>query len=366
MHLLFLYCNHGYIQKKLRCYNKSMNLNSKGELFMDGRKIDVHHHIIPDAYQPVINQWTHGKIEFPWKPEDSLKHMDSLGVQTAICSISLPALMPVANKDKTRARELARELNEYMAGLCKKYPGRFGAFAILPLPDIDGSLEEIKYALDVLEMDGIGLISNYGSEYLGNSVFEPIMAELNRHKTVVYVHPGESLIPKEIVSTEFIPVDYFQEFCFLTTRATTNLVLSGTTERYPDIRFIFSHMGGAIPYLGWRVDNCFKGLLNESQAPISLFPAKQQDIWKSLKRSPLEYFSEFYFDTAIATNETAFYGVNQMAPGHTLFGTDAFYATVEQGKMFVTELERCYPDSKDRYSIERGAAEKLFPRFCKY
>ena len=332
---------------------------------MNGCKIDVHHHIIPDAYQTLLNQLSEGKIKCSWKPEDSLNHMDSVGVQTAICSISVPALMPVATKNKIKAREMAREMNEYMAGLYQKHPDRFGAFAVLPLPDVEGSLEAIKYALDVLQMDGIGLMSNYGPEYLGNSVFEPIMAELNRHKAVVYVHPGESLIPKEIVNTEFIPMDYFQEFCILTTRAATNLVLSGTTERYPDIRFIFSHMGGAIPYLGWRVDTCFKGLLDESQAPLSPFSAKQQDSWKSLKRSPMEYFSEFYFDTAIATNETAFYAVNQMAPGHILFGTDAYYATVEQGKMFVTELERCYPDSKERYAIERGTAEKLFPRFCK-
>lgn len=111
----------------------------------------------------------------------------------------------------------------------------------------EGALREMEYALDVLKLDGVGFVSNYHDEYLGNTCFDEIFSEMQKRKAVGYVHP--SCPPKNFVRPQFTPLDYFEEFTFCTTRAATNLILSGTMERCPDIKLFFSHMGGVFPYL---------------------------------------------------------------------------------------------------------------------
>src|ERR1700733_7057569 len=94
--------------------------------------------------------------------------------------------------DGTKARSLARRCNEFAAELVGKRPDRFSSFACFPLPDVDASLEELSYAIDVLGLDGFVLFTNSNGVYLGDAVLEPIFEELERRKTVVYVHPNPS------------------------------------------------------------------------------------------------------------------------------------------------------------------------------
>jgi len=81
---------------------------------------------------------------------------------------------------------MAREMNEFGAKIVSDYKGRFGLFALLPLPDIEGSLKEIEYAFDTLKADGVGLVSSYGNAWLGDPSFRPVFDELNRRRTIVY------------------------------------------------------------------------------------------------------------------------------------------------------------------------------------
>lgn len=326
------------------------------------RRIDVHHHIIPELYRDALDKigigTSGGLVLNQWTPEDSIAHMDALGVETAICSISEPALYPFVAKGPQYAKALARELNEYMAGLHEMNPARFGAFAVLPMPDVEASLEEIAYALDVLKLDGVGLLSNYNGQYLGDRVFAPVFDALQKRKACVYVHPS---VPPDASRPEYMPLDYFAEFCFNTTRAAANMAFGGTMERCPDIKPIFSHMGGTLPYLSWRLSVCFpKGEIPKEKRRL---PEYVYDGWGSVKKPVEEYFAQYYYDTALATHQTAFEAVGSLAPGHTLFGSDAFYAGVEVAKLFVKNIEAHYTGAL-LDDVNRRNAERLFPRFA--
>ena len=115
--------------------------------------------------------------------------MDDAGIDVAIVSLSTPG---VHTGDDAKARELAHRCNEFSAELVRSRPDRFGGFACLPLPDVHGSLEELSYALDVLGLDGVVLFTNSNGVYLGDAALEPVFEELERRKTVVYVHPNPS------------------------------------------------------------------------------------------------------------------------------------------------------------------------------
>lgn len=332
---------------------------------MERNILDVHHHIIPDIYRSCLLDlgvgFSGGKSIGCWTPEMSLQHMEALGVQTGFCSISEPALYPVVARDPALARKLARQINEYMADLKQRYPGRFGAFAVLPMPDVPGSIQEAEYALQVLGLDGIGLLSNYGGEYLGDSKFDPIMETLQGLGAVVYVHPSVSPAPEQMPRPEFVPYDYMMEFCFNTTRAAVNLILSGTTRRCPAIRFIFSHMGGTAPYLGWRVDSCFSTLAARSTPPAFVAP-NVWAAWSSLNGvSVLEELGKFYYDTALSTHPAALFAVEQLAPDHILFGSDSFYASQAKGEGFVRDLTALLEEEQRQKVFFQNAAALFHP-----
>ena len=172
--------------------------------------------------------------------------MDRAGVAGSITSITHPGLW---YGDIEETRRLARECNDYAAKLATDYPGRFGIFASIPLPDIEGSLREIEYAFDTLKADGIGVMTSFGDKWLGDKTFDPVMRELDRRNAVLYTHPTvasccRNLLPDVHYSVVELATD--------TTRAIANLVFTGTASRYPNIRFIFSHAGGAMPFIYQR------------------------------------------------------------------------------------------------------------------
>lgn len=144
-----------------------------------------------------------------------------------------------------------RSSAEYAAEMTRDFPGRFGSFAPLSMLDTDATLKEIEYALDTLKADGVGLQSSYGPKWLGDASFKPIWDELNRRKAVVYVHPVAGACCTRLPvgvnpATLEVPFD--------TTRTVANLLVTGTLARARDIKWLFSHAGGAVPMLAGRIN----------------------------------------------------------------------------------------------------------------
>ncbi|MFX0043933.1 MAG: amidohydrolase family protein, partial [Candidatus Hodarchaeota archaeon] len=193
-------------------------------------RIDIHHHIIPPEYLASLAKigiTTVTNLPFPkWDPEHSLEVMDRQGIAIAITSISSPGIY---FGDPEFSRNLARISNEYSANLIDKYPERFGSFAILPLPDIDASLFELEYALDKLELDGVGMLTNYNGIYVGDREFNALFSELDRRNTVVFIHPDAP--PSKKLPNLTLPSSVL-EFVFDTTRAIANLMHHGIFKKY--------------------------------------------------------------------------------------------------------------------------------------
>ena len=274
------------------------------------RLIDVHHHIIPPFYleenRDRIAGSRGGQITpawLEWTPEKALIAMDQHHVATSVLSLSSPG---VWFGDVQGARSTARRSNEYAAELGRKHPGRFGLFAALPLPDPEGSLLEIKYALDVLKADGIGLLTSYGDKWLGDLLYQPVFEELDRRKAVVFVHPTtptccQTMMPGVATVVAEVPHD--------TTRAIISLLYSGTLSRFPNIRFILSHAGGTLPVVAGRIVN---------YAPPHLAQNAPNGVEYELKR--------LYYDLAISGNRPAFAALTQLVPmSQILFGSDHPY-----------------------------------------
>jgi 6-methylsalicylate decarboxylase len=216
--------------------------------------IDVHHHVSPPSWlasaKDQISATNRNSTKVTeWTPQRSLDDMDQNGIKTSMASITNPGIW---FGDAAKARRLARDCNDYMATLKRDFAGRFGGLAVLPIPDADGSLEEIRYALDVLKLDGIGLMTSYDDKWLGDASFAPVLAELDRRKAAVYVHPTTSaccMAPIPDVSPSVI------EFPLDTTRTIVSLLFSGALARFPSINWIFSHAGGTLPMLAERIAN---------------------------------------------------------------------------------------------------------------
>jgi predicted TIM-barrel fold metal-dependent hydrolase len=179
--------------------------------------------------------------------------MDKLNISRSILSISSPGVHLVPGEDAL-ARRLARECNSYAADLKRRMPERFGYFAALPLPDVQGSLEEIVRAAEE-GCDGFGVLTNAHGHYLGDAMFDPIFDELNRREALLFIHPstpqcacststataGETIKATPLARQWPNPM---LEFFFDTARVVANLFMSGTIRRCPDLKIILPHLGG--------------------------------------------------------------------------------------------------------------------------
>lgn len=302
-------------------------------------RIDVHHHIVPpywikekrDAivgdHAGISNSWF-----LRWTPQLMIEQMDRSGVAAVATSLTTPAVW-FGNVEE--ARKLARECNEYSARLARDYPGRVAVFAAIPLPDVEGSLKEIEHAFDVLKVDGAGFLTSYDGKYPGNKSWAPVFDELNRRKAVVFFHPASPACCTNVV--EGIP-PAVEEFQFDSTRAITDLLFSGTFARCPDIKFIFTHGGGALPMLAGRIAR------------------------RSERKSAMAELRRLYFDTASITNAPAIAGLLALVESsQVVFGSD--YPILPFGPS-ISQLRDLKLPADVLDAVERKNALALLPRLA--
>lgn len=308
--------------------------------------IDVHHHILPDVFYKATND-THNPVggiaPAPWSKESTLSIMDDAGIDVAITSISTPG---VHMGNDAAARDLARKVNEISAKLMHERPDRFGGFAALPLPDVEGSLRELEYSLDVLKLDGVVLFSNSRGVYLGDKRFKPLFDELERRKAVVFVHPNAS--PDPSAHSLGLP-DSLIDFTADTTRAVAQLHYGNTFARTPNVKYIFSHAGGTVPYLATRF-----AIVDE----MNVIPGAEE------RGSAADTLRRLYWDTALAWKPPVMrmlrsaVGVEQI-----LFGSDYPYLRRDLVVSCRSEIEECCElTSHESRGILANNALKLFPR----
>lgn len=313
------------------------------------RIIDTHHHIYPPRYvagnlQRLLEDATllPASAYKNWTPSLALEQMDKAGIASAVTSITSPGVWFEGDADH-RAR--ARDCNEFGARMMQDHPGRFGMFAAIPVPDIDGSLAEIEYALGVLKLDGIGVLTSYAGKLLGDPAFDPVFDELNYRKAKVFVHPTMSccgnVFPGVSGPTIEFPTD--------TARAVASLLLRGTFARCPDIAFIFSHGGGSLPSIVQRVIGSTRALSPE-------------DRLRFLPKGPEYELKRQHYDVAsIAMNPAGMAAVLNLWPSTQItFGSDAPFGSATGIAEALLKLDLA-PELLQ--AIHRDNAVRLFPRF---
>jgi len=307
--------------------------------------VDTHHHILPDffwqetdnAHAPVG-----GLAPLRWSKEASLSFMDDAGIDVAVTSLSTPG---VHTGDSAKARTLARRCNEFAAELVHARPDRFASFACIPLPDIDASLEELSYALDVLGLDGVVAFTNSNGVYLGDTVLEPVFEELERRKAVVFVHPNPS--PDVVAHSLGLP-DNLLDFPTDTNRAVAQMHYTNRFARTPHVKYIFSHAGGSIPYLAARF-----AIIDEMD-----FIAGAEE-----RGSADDMFRRMHWDTALAASDPVFrmlrdvVGIEQV-----LYGTDFPYLRRDLAVRSKQQiLQSSTVNAVEQSAVLGGNASRLLP-----
>jgi len=261
------------------------------------------------------------------------------------------------------ARAFARETNEYGARQVSDHKGRFGLFAVLPLPDIDATLREVEYAFDTLRADGVGLLTSYGNRWLGDKDFEPVFDELNRRKAIVYSHPVDApccvnLLAETGPQTVEWNTDTSRAiWSFINdgmSAATSGSLVAGNVAssapsratRYPDIRFVWSHAGGSLLGLVSR-------FLGRGAAADSLASTPQPN-------SRLHHLRRFYYDTAASANPVQMQALKSLVgSSQIVFGSDFPFASA---MVAVQGLQTSGFSAEELRAVERQNALKLLSR----
>jgi predicted TIM-barrel fold metal-dependent hydrolase len=274
-------------------------------------RIDIHHHIFPTVWADYRNRqggWAAiglAPLFEPEVPQGHLEFMNTWSIDVAMLSLVPPACAFGPLDDR---RATARAVNEVGAGLIRDHGARFGFLATSPLPDVPGAIDEIRYAFDQLHVDGFATQTNYFGDYMGNPTFEPIYEELNARSAVVLVHPTNPAYAPPNIGFGFPLPHFCFEWIAETARAMTNIIYRGVAKRYPNIRWIFMHGGGAMSGYTLR------------QVGLHAFLPQFNQV---LPEGPMPYLRQFYWDTAQAFTPSPILSVKEVAPlTHILFGTD--------------------------------------------
>lgn len=276
----------------------------EGKIAMSGKSrsiIDVHSHSMLSSWvaalrarDPQGRAIIEGLAVPEWSPAAAIRVMDENGIGTMVLS------NPIGTKGfaPAEAIPLARRMNDEMAKIVADAPTRFGAFGVLPLCDVEASLRELAYVLDVLKLDGVCLQTNTDGVYVGDDRFEPLIAELDRRRAVAFVHPVAPVFQAQTG----LPINpAMLEFMFDITRAVASLILSGRRKRYPNFEYIVTHGGGTLPYLAQRIASMSMPRTSGYDAGIDA-----ADVRAGL--------ASLHYDLTASTNDTVLEALTKIVP----------------------------------------------------
>jgi predicted TIM-barrel fold metal-dependent hydrolase len=276
-----------------------------------------------------------------WTRDNDLEVMDKEGITASILSLaSTPGLW--FDTGAAKAHDWARLCGDFAAEMVRDKPNRYGLFAPLSMLDIDATLKEIEYAFDTLKADGINLQTNYGDKWLGDPAYQPVLDELNRRKATIFVHPlVASCCGRLSVGTFPAVIEVPHD----TTRTVVSLLLHGRFVQYRDIKWIFSHGGGTIPFLAGRIEAFHDA---KARGPNGFAPNGIEAEFKRL-----------YYDTANATHPAAMAALTKLvAFSQITYGTDYPYFPLDQ----INGLRQQGLAPTDIEAIASGNAARLLPR----
>ena len=314
------------------------------------RTIDVHAHFLPPVYREALKDaglsTLDGGMPVPdWSPERALEIMDEIGIAGAVLSVSSPH---VSFAEPAKAAALCRAINDAAAEIRRRHPKRFGAYAILPLPDLAASLAELERALDQLELDGVALPTHTEGHYLGDARLAPLLEALGERRVAVFVHPTS---PACFAAFGLELPAPMIEFPFDTTRAAASLLYSGALARHPGIPFILPHAGGTLPFLAPRM------------AAVGSLPVLGERAVPPPQA--MQAFARFYYDTALSATPAQIAALRAIAPvSRILYGTDYPFAPEARVRMAEAAFADLPFTPDEAEQVRRGNAARLFAAFA--
>jgi aminocarboxymuconate-semialdehyde decarboxylase len=227
--------------------------------------------------------------------------LDEQGVDTQVLTFTTPG---VHVESPQLAASMARSINDAFARAVRERKGRFSALATLPLNDPAASVTELERAMTQLGLPGAMVFSNVNHVALADECFAPLWKKANELGAVIYIHPTDPAGVEAMLDYWLMPL---VGFLMDTTLAASRLVFSGVVERHPRIRWVLTHMGGAIPYLAERLDRGYRAFA---------------ECRENISRPPSDYLRDFYFDTVNFNPSAVRLALDFAGPDRILAGSD--------------------------------------------
>ncbi|MBM3789814.1 MAG: amidohydrolase [Acidobacteria bacterium] len=263
--------------------------------------------------------------------------LEQAGVHTQVLTFTSPG---THIEDPEQAARLARMVNDALAGIMKDWPGRFTALATLPLNNPAASVDELERAMTGLGFKGVMLFSNVNGVALSDDRYLPLYRKANELEAVFYIHPIHPVGVEAMLDYWLMPLVGFP---FDTTLAAAKIVFSGIAEKYPAIRWVLTHLGGAIPYLAERLDRGFHAF---------------GECRRNIGKPPSEYLKDFYYDTVNFDVPALELALAFAGPKRLLAGSDYPHMIGSLAKM-LESIDRLGLSPEEKAGILGGNAARL-------
>jgi uncharacterized protein len=325
------------------------------------RKIDVFTHIWPKPYADAlvahVGEMTEitrrsGKVPMMTDLDERFRVMDMFGPDYCqVLSLAAPPLEAVAEPEK--ALELSRIGSDSMADLCEIYPERFPGFiGTAPISNPDAVVEESRRAIEDLGAVGMQIYTNVHGKPLDLPEYEPFFAYMAEAGKPVWMHPARTQAFPDYLSEDRSEYEIWWTFGwpYETSAAMARMVFSGLFDRNPGLKVITHHAGGMVPFFEGRVGPGWDQM-GARTSDRDLAPART-----NLRRPHLDYFRDFYADTASFGSRKAIeHAIEFFGEDHVLFASDAPFDP-EGGPMYIRETIRIL----EEMDISDALRAKLF------